>query len=38
LRDETDVLNLLIDALLQELVKPLQFGFDLGDVGEFDFD
>ena len=38
LRNKAGVLDFLIDALLQELVKLLNFRFDLGDVGEFDFD
>ncbi len=36
-RDVTWVLDFLIDGLLQELVKLLHFGFDLGDVTELDF-
>lgn len=32
------MLNFLIDAVLQKFVKLLNFGFDLGDVAEFDFD
>ncbi len=36
-RDVTGVLDFLIDGLLQELVELLHFGFDLGDVTEFDF-
>jgi hypothetical protein len=37
-RDEPGVLDFLIDGVLQELVKLLHFGFDLGDVSELDFD
>lgn len=32
---ETDVLNLLIDGVLEELVEPLTLGVDFGDVREF---
>ena len=32
-----DNVRFLIDGLLQQLVKLLHFGFDLGDVTEFDF-
>ena len=37
-RNETGVLNFLINGLLEKLVKPLAFRFDLGQIGEFDFD
>jgi hypothetical protein len=36
-RDEARVLDFLIDGVLQKLVELLHFGFDLGDVTEFDF-
>ena len=35
--DVARLLDFLIDALLQKGVKLLHFSFDLGDVGEFDF-
>ncbi len=37
-RNKTGVLDFLIDALLQKSVELLNFGFDLCDVREFDFD
>ena len=36
--DETDVLDFLIDGVLQEFIELLHFGFDLGEIREFDFD
>ena len=38
LRNKARVLNFLVNGVLQKLVESLQFSFDLGDVGEFDFD
>ena len=35
--NEPGVLDFLIDGVLQQLLKLLHFGFDLGDVTEFDF-
>lgn len=32
------MLDFLIDTVLQKCVKLLNFGFDLGDVRQFDFD
>ena len=37
-RDEAGVLNFLVNGLLEKLIKPLAFRFDLGQIGEFDFD
>ena len=31
-------MNFLVNGLLEKLVKPLAFRFDLGQIGEFDFD
>ena len=36
-RNKAGVLDFLIDGVLQKFVELLNFRFDLGDVGEFDF-
>lgn len=36
--NEADLLDFLINRVLEKLIEFLAFGFDLGDVGEFDFD
>ncbi len=36
--NEADLLDFLIDRVLEKLIEFLALGFDLGDVGEFDFD